>query len=250
MSARRKKPKRSPKKRGHQPRGLTILYEDRDLLVVDKSSGLLTMSSDRVRDKTAYSFLNDYVRKGVQKSRNRVFIVHRLDRETSGVLVFAKHEEAKHFLQDSWTDFQKTYYAVVRGKMPAAGGEIESYLAESGVHKMYVSPDPKRGKLAKTAYRVVRETQNFSLLEVDLLTGRKHQIRVHLADEGCPVVGDKKYGAASSGGEPPGIKRLALHATSLTLKHPHSKQTMTFTAEIPSPFESLLRADAPGEPGT
>jgi RluA family pseudouridine synthase len=239
MSARRKKPRRPSNKR--QPRGLTILYEDRDILVVDKMSGLLTMSSEKERDKTAYSFLNNYVRKGVQKSRNRVFIVHRLDRETSGVLVFAKHEVAKQFLQDAWPKFQKTYYAVIHGKMPAAEGVLESYLAESGVHKMYSSPDPKRGKLAKTGYKVLKETEKYSLLEIDLLTGRKHQIRVHLSDEGCPVVGDKKYGSRGPDEKGMGIKRLALHAALLTIAHPHSKEMMTFTTEIPAYFDSLIR---------
>ena len=241
MSARRKKPKRPLKKRGHRPKGLTILYEDRDIIVVDKACGLLTVSRDGERDRTAYSALNDYFRKGVEKSSNRVFIVHRLDRETSGVLVFARHEEAKRSLQGSWPEFQKTYYAVVNGKMPAPEGVIESYLAESGVHKMYSSPDIKKGKRSETAFKVLQETEKYSLLEVNLLTGRKHQIRVHLADEGCPVVGDKKYGRGASNEKGLGIKRLMLHAASLTIVHPHSKREMTFSTEPPSNFESLLR---------
>lgn len=237
MSKRRKKPKRAPKKRGHKPQGLTILYEDRDILVVDKVSGLLTMSNEKEREKTAYAYLNDYVRKGVDKSRNRVFIVHRLDRETSGVIVFAKHEDAKFFLQESWGDFNKTYYAVVHGRMPSPAGEIKSYLAKNGVHKMYSSPDSKKGKLAKTGYKVLGESGKYSLLEIKLLTGRKHQIRVHLADEGCPVVGDKKYGQDEKAS---GIKRLTLHAASLSIVHPHSKEKMTFATELPQYFASLI----------
>ncbi len=240
MSARRKKPRRRTS-RNHQPKGLTVIYEDRDIVVVDKVSGLLTVSSDKERERTAYSALTDYVRKGVEKSSKRVFIVHRLDRETSGILVFAKHESAKYFLQDSWLDFQKAYSAVVHGKMPATEGEIVSYLAESGVHKMYSSPDPKSGKLSKTAYRVVEENRQFSLLEINLFTGRKHQIRVHLADQGCPVVGDKKYITKALSEKNRDFKRLALNAGSLTIAHPHSKERMTFTTETPACFGSLMR---------
>ena len=241
MSSRRKKPKRSrgPKKRGHQPRGLKILHEDRDIIVVDKSSGLLTVGSEKERDRTAYAAVTNFVRKGVEKSSNRVFIVHRLDRETSGVLVFAKHEDAKRVLQSTWLDFQKTYYAVVHGKMPKAQGRVESYLAESGVHKMYSTKNKADGKLSTTEYKVVKEAGDFSLLEVNILTGRKHQIRVHLADSGCPVVGDKKYGLSDKE-KGMGIKRLALHAATLRLAHPFSKEEMTFTAETPGYFESIL----------
>ena len=223
-----------------------MLYEDRDIVVVDKACGLLTVSSDKERERTAYSALTDYVRKGIEKSSNRVFIVHRLDRETSGVLVFARHESAKRFLQDAWPEFQKRYSAVVHGKMPAAEGEIVSYLAESGVHKMYSTPDAKQGKLSKTAYRVIESNSQFSLLEIDLSTGRKHQIRVHLADQGCPIVGDKKYGSAGTNEKALGIKRLALNADTLTIAHPHSKELMTFTTGIPAYFSSLMREDGKG----
>ncbi len=187
-----KKFKQPPKK--YQPRGLSILYEDRDILVVDKVSGLLTVSTDRVREQTAYYLLNDYVRKGNSKSRNRIFIVHRLDRDTSGLLVFAKSEDAKRFLQDEWQSFQKKYHAVVRGSLPEKEGLLSSYLTENSAHKMYSVADPRKGKLAKTQYRVLKESSGYSLLEIDLLTGRKNQIRVLFADIGCPVAGYKKFG--------------------------------------------------------
>jgi tRNA pseudouridine32 synthase/23S rRNA pseudouridine746 synthase/23S rRNA pseudouridine1911/1915/1917 synthase len=225
--------KKPPKR--YQPRGLSILYEDQDILVVDKASGLLTVSTEKVKDNTAYYLLNEYVRKGNPKSRHRVFIVHRLDRDTSGVIVFSKNESAKRYLQDEWQQFQKTYYALVHGTLPEKEGLITSYLAENSVHKMYVVADPENGKLAKTEYKVLRESTKYSLLEINLLTGRKNQIRVHLADEGCPVVGDKKYGVKEKG-----IKRLTLHAASITIVHPHSKEKMTFTTKIPAYFESLL----------
>jgi len=234
MRENRKNLKRPPKR--YQPRGLSILYEDRDILVVDKASGLLTVSSEKVRDNTAYYLLNEYVRKGNQKSRHRVFIVHRLDRDTSGVIVFSRNENAKRYLQQAWQGFQKRKYALVHGTLPHKEGVITSYLAENRVHKMYSVTDPKKGKLAKTRYRVLRESPEYSLLEIDLLTGRKNQIRVHLSDKGCPVVGDGKYGAKEKG-----IKRLTLHAASITIVHPHSKEQMTFTAKVPAYFESLMK---------
>jgi tRNA pseudouridine32 synthase/23S rRNA pseudouridine746 synthase/23S rRNA pseudouridine1911/1915/1917 synthase len=226
--------KRPPKR--YQPRGLSILYEDRDILVVDKVSGLLTVSNEKVRDNTAYYLLNEYVRKGNQKSRSRVFIVHRLDRDTSGVIVFAKNEKAKRFLQEEWQGFEKKYYALVHGTMPDKEGVITSYLAENSVHRMYSVADPQKGKLAKTGYKVLRESSKYSLLEIDLLTGRKNQIRVHLADKGCPVAGDKKYGVKEKG-----IKRLTLHAASITIIHPFSKEKMTFSTKVPAYFESLMK---------
>jgi len=226
----RKQFKRPPKR--YQPRGLSILYEDRDILVVDKVSGLLTVSSAKTRENTAYYLLNEYVRKGNAKSRLRVFVVHRLDKETSGVLVFAKSEGAKRYLQDEWAGFHKRYFALVHGALPEKEGVLASYLAENAVHRMYTVTDPRKGKLARTGYRVLRTTANRSLLEIDLLTGRKNQIRVQLAELGCPVVGDKKYGIKARGRKP-----LALHAASIMIRHPHSKEEMTVTAELPVYFD-------------
>ena len=169
------KPFKSPPRRFH-PKGLSILYEDRDILVVDKVSGLLTVSTERVRDKTAHYLLNEYVRRGNPKSRNRVFIVHRLDRDTSGVIVFAKNENAKRYLQEEWKGFGKKYYAVVHGTLPVKEGVITSSLAENSNHKMYSVADPKKGKLARTGYKVLRESTKHSLLEIDLLTGSNFAI--------------------------------------------------------------------------
>jgi tRNA pseudouridine32 synthase/23S rRNA pseudouridine746 synthase/23S rRNA pseudouridine1911/1915/1917 synthase len=229
-----KKKFKSPPKRYH-PKGIQILYEDYDILVVDKRGGLLTMGHEKEREKTAYYMLTDYVRKGNRKSRNRLFIVHRLDRDTSGVLVFAKSYGAKHYLQDEWEGFTKTYVAVVHGAPPEEEGLIRSYLAENAAFKMYSVDDSTKGKLAKTAYKVLQRTKRYSLLEIDLLTGRKNQIRVHLSELGCAVAGDKKYG-----GKERGVPKLALHAHSLTIKHPHSKEPMTFEAEVPNFFHSLM----------
>lgn len=229
--------KSEPVRKRHQPKGLKIIHDDRDIIVVEKAPGLLTVSNEQVKEHTAYYLLTNYVRKGNSKSRARLFIVHRLDRDTSGVLVFAKTPQAKNFLQDEWEGFQKTYRAVVHGTMPEKEGLITSYLAESDTHRMYSVSDPEKGKLARTQYRVLRESNSRSLLEIDLLTGRKNQIRVHLADKGHPVIGDKKYGKMGKG-----AKRLALHASSITINHPFSQEMMTFTTELPRELKALMKA--------
>ena len=220
----------------HKPKGLTILHEDQDIIVVDKINGLLTMGTEREKEKTAYFLLTDYVRKGNPRSRNRVFIVHRLDRDTSGVLVFAKSEQAKQFLQNNWKDFSKTYFAVVHGQMKEKEGIITSYLVENRAFRMYSVNNPEKGKFSKTGYRVLKENANFSLLEIDLFTGTKNQIRIHLAENGNPVAGDKIYGNAEKG-----IKRLALHSASLTLLHPYSKKNMSFQTPVPPYFYQLVK---------
>lgn len=233
MKNQKKKFKRPPKR--FEPPGLSILYEDWDILVADKAHGLLTVSTDAGEEKTAYYLLNEYVRKGNQKSHNRIFIVHRLDKDTSGVIVFAKSERAKRFLQDEWHTFTKTYYALVHGALPDKKGVITSYLAENSAFKMYSVSDPKKGALARTAYTVVQESKQYSLIEIDLITGRKNQIRVHLADQGTPVVGDRKYGTHHKR-----ARRLALHASRLRVRHPHSKEELVFEAKLPSFFNALI----------
>ena len=190
MQEKQKPFKRTSKR--HQPKGLPILYEDRDIIVVNKRCGLLTISNENVRENTAYYLLNDYVRKGNYKSRNRVFIVHRLDRDTSGVIIFAKNEQAKRYLQDEWKNFSKTYYTVVHGILTKKEDIITSYLIENSAHKMYSIKDPEKGKLAKTGYKVIKESKKHSLLEISLFTGRKNQIRAHLSEKGHPIVGDKR----------------------------------------------------------
>jgi len=220
----------------HQPKGLSILYEDRDIIVVDKISGLLTMGTEREKENTAYFLLNEYVKKGNERSKNRVFIVHRLDRDASGILVFAKNEYSKRFLQDNWQDFQKKYVTVVQGIMQVKEGEFFSYLYENKIYRVCSVSDPAKGKYSVTGYHVMKESDQYSLLEINLLTGRKHQIRVHLAEMGHPIVGDKLYGKAEKG-----IKRLALHSYSLTIIHPETNKEMCFKTDIPLYFKTLLR---------
>jgi RluA family pseudouridine synthase len=228
------------------PKGLEILYEDDDIIVVDKPAGLLAVGTDSNKTRTAYYILTDYVRRGNLKSRNRIFIVHRIDQWTSGVLIFAKSEEIKMRLQEQWKETQKKYLAIVHGHLSQKEGIITSYLAENKAYVVYSTKDPSKGKLARTAYKVLKETgqpacgrglaeSGFSLLEVNLLTGRKNQIRVHLADRGHPVAGDRKYGRGDDG-----LKRLALHSKSISFKHPTSGRQMTFESRVPAYFKSLL----------
>jgi tRNA pseudouridine32 synthase/23S rRNA pseudouridine746 synthase/23S rRNA pseudouridine1911/1915/1917 synthase len=219
----------------HQPRGLPILYEDRELLVVVKPAGLLTIGTERDKSRTAHFLLNDYVRKGDPKSRNRVYVVHRLDQETSGVLLFAKSEPAKRFLQEHWEQTDKRYLAIVHGRPTPGEGTISTFLAENAAQRVYSTPDPARGKLSRTAYKVLQEARGLSLVEIHLLTGRKHQIRVHFAEMGHAVVGDRKYGRGDLV-----AKRLALHARSIAFLHPVGGRPMFFDTGMPEEFARLL----------
>jgi tRNA pseudouridine32 synthase/23S rRNA pseudouridine746 synthase/23S rRNA pseudouridine1911/1915/1917 synthase len=221
-----------------------ILYEDRDIVVIDKPGGLLTVGTERERTRTAYFALTDYVRKGDAKSRNRIFIVHRLDRETSGVLVFAKNVEAKLGLQRRWDETKKRYLVIVHGTFQKPAETITSYLAENRAHGVYSTPDPTQGKLSQTRYTVLKETKRLAVLDVELLTGRKHQIRVHLADRGHPVVGDTRYATGPRTHRP-----LALHAKSLSLRHPITGDEFTFEAKTPAYFTTLVGGFEPLQAG-
>jgi tRNA pseudouridine32 synthase / 23S rRNA pseudouridine746 synthase len=219
----------------HQPKGLTILHEDRDIIVVEKPCGLLSIGTDRDKSRTVHTILNEYVRKGNPRSRNRVYIVHRLDRETSGILILAKSEQAKIFLQGHWQETDKRYLTVVHGSLTQKEGTISSYLTENSAFTVYSTPDPAAGKLSHTEYRVLKETRGLSLLEIHLLTGRKHQIRVHLSEKGHPVVGDRKYGRGNDT-----HVNLALHARSISFTHPVSGRRLTFETAIPELFTRLV----------
>ena len=220
----------------HQPRGLPILHEDKDIIVVDKPAGLLTIGTDREKSRTAHYLLNDYVRKGNPKSRNRVYVVHRLDQDTSGILVFAKSEQAKKFLQENWENTEKHYLAIVHGHLKAKEGTISSYLVENMAQRVYSTVDATKGKLSHTAFKVLEESKGFSLVDVHLLTGRKHQIRVHFAEQGHPIAGDRKYAQQDNHSS-----RLALHARSISFTHPFTHQHLTFDTGVPEDFIRLIR---------
>jgi len=225
--------KRPPAK--YQPKGLAVIYEDRDVIVVEKPCGLLSIGTDRDKSRTVHTILNEYVRKGNPRSPNRVYIVHRLDRETSGILVLAKSEQAKIFLQGHWQETDKRYLTIVHGTLAPKAGMISSYLAENSAFTVYSTPDPAVGKLSHTEYTVLKESRGFSLLEIHLLTGRKHQIRVHLSEKGHPVVGDRKYGRQNDA-----HATLALHARSISFTHPVSGKRLTFETGIPDSFTRLV----------
>jgi tRNA pseudouridine32 synthase/23S rRNA pseudouridine746 synthase/23S rRNA pseudouridine1911/1915/1917 synthase len=215
---------------------MTILHEDKEIIVVVKPAGLLTVGTERDKTRTAHYLLNDYVRKGDPKSRNRVYVVHRLDQDTSGILLFAKSETAKNFLQENWDSTDKHYLAIVHGRLTPSEGTITSFLTENAAQRVYSTPDPAQGKLSSTEFKVLQESRKgFSLVEIHLLTGRKHQIRVHFAERGHPVVGDKKYNSNAAV-----ANRLALHARSLAFTHPFNGRRMLFDTGMPEDFVRLL----------
>lgn len=214
---------------------LKILYEDEYLLVVYKRNGLLSVGTERERKKTAYRILSDYLKEA--DPRNRIFILHRLDKDTSGVMMFAKSQQVQEDMQRSWSQCvqERTYIAVVEGTFEEPEGKMSSYLNENSAFNVY-SSDPSEGKYAVTHYRVLRANKRYSMVELRLETGRKNQIRVHMQESGHPVVGDKKYGAS---GNP--IGRMALHAASLRFIHPVSGKEMAFEWPVPVRFKELLK---------
>lgn len=217
------------------PHGLAVLYEDKDLLLVDKPAGLLTVATAHENARTAHSILTGYVQRGCGRARKYLTAVHRLDRDTSGVLIFAKSQETLDRLQDHWKEIEKKYLAIVHGAMEKKAGTITSYLAEDAGYNVYETTDSTKGKLAQSLYRVIGEKKGFSLLEVTLLTGRKNQIRVHFAGIGHPIVGDVKYGY-----EDDLQPRMALHARSISFKHPFSGKQLFFESEVPEVFTRLF----------
>ncbi|CAM4258998.1 RluA family pseudouridine synthase [Jeotgalicoccus halotolerans] len=211
-------------------KGLKILHEDDDLIVIDKESGLLSMGSKQERQMTAYRQLMEYVQS--IHPNNRVFIVHRLDRDTSGVMIFARSKMIQQHLQKAWTEAvqERSYIALVEGVMKK-DGTITSWLTEDKTFMMHSSPKPNHGQKAITHYKVLKTNRKFSLLKVNLDTGRKNQIRVHMQDLGHPIAGDKKYGS-----EVNSINRLGLHANAIKFKHPTSGKVMRFESEVPASF--------------
>lgn len=222
--------------RKYHPRGFEILYEDQDLIVGNKAPGFLTVAALWEKEKTIHAALTSYVRKGSPHSKKEVFVVHRLDQATSGVLIFAKTEAAQYFLKENWKTTTKFYYAIVHGKLLEKTKLISSYLAEGGDYVVHSSQDSTEGKLAQTEYEVVSEHEKFSLLKINLLTGKKNQIRVHLADLGHPIVGDSKYGRPSQ------FKNLMLHSFSIEFTHPFKKNRLKLEVEMPSYFKPLLKS--------
>jgi 23S rRNA pseudouridine1911/1915/1917 synthase len=217
------------------PAGLEILYEDEDILVVQKAVGILTVATKHEREKTVYALLRRYLKD--RYPRRKLFIVHRLDKFASGILVFAKSEDVQSVLQGVFSrhEVQRQYWAIVEGRVEKNRGTIRSYLAEDTSMRMHSTTDKSRGKLAVTHFRVLRRFPKLSVLEVTLETGRKNQIRAHLSEMGHPIVGDRAYGSSQNP-----LGRLGLHAFKLGFSHPVKQVPLLFQTDPPTEFRKYL----------
>jgi len=218
-----------------QFRGISIVFEDQYLIVIDKHAGMLSVAKDNEQNETAYSILSRHVK--TFNPNNKIFVVHRLDRDTSGLMMFAKSQQIQKLLQEDWNNDikERTYVALTEGQVEKEEGAITSYLYESKALIMYSSQNPEKGEEAITHYRVIRRNTQYSLLIVNLETGKKNQIRVHMQDIGHSIVGDKKYGSTSNP-----IGRLGLHACLLAFKHPVTQEPLRFETKIPGKFLQLF----------
>lgn len=216
---------------------LPILYEDNDLIVINKPTKLLSVPSDNEKGSTAFRMVNDYLQQ--KDKHNRAFIIHRLDEDTSGVLMFAKNDKMARALTDgdNWNNLVKKrgYFAIVEGNLEKKEGRVSSYLKKNAQNMMYSSKKKGDGQYAVTDYFVIKETKDYSLVDVDIKTGRKNQIRVHFGDLGHHIIGDDKYGEPANP-----IKRLGLHAYELDIIHPFNGKIMKFKAPMPKEFETLM----------
>lgn len=208
-----------------------IYYEDKHIVAIEKPTGLLSVATDFQKEKTAHAFLKNYYRPG------RVFVVHRIDQDTSGVMLFALTEEARDLLKAKFEkhDIERVYIAIVEGKLPSRKGSWRSRIYEDELYKVHTTDDPHLGQEAITHYEVIDFTGRYSVLQLTLETGRKNQIRVHCQAAGHPVVGDRKYGAS---GNP--IQRLALHAHLIAFKHPITDKYVKFISPVPQVFQKLV----------
>ena len=217
-------------------RDIKIIYEDKDIIIVNKPAGLLSIATNKEKEYTLYHFVLNYIKE--KDKHNRIFIIHRLDKETSGLVMFAKNEKTKFLFQRNWDEIalKRCYYAVVEGNMIEKEKTIKSYLKENDNYIVSETKDRKNGKLAITKYEVIKENKNYSLLNIEIKTGRKNQIRVALKNNGNPIIGDKKYGSKI---DP--IKRMALHAYLLKIKDPRNNQLLEFKIDLPYAFSKLLK---------
>lgn len=227
-------------------RRLKIVYEDDDIIVVEKGYGLLSMGNDSFQPgtdshgaprETAYSILRDYLK--WKDPSSKLFIVHRLDRDTSGLMVFAKNIQTKETLQHNWNQMvlDRKYVCVVEGQPEPETGSVSSYLKENSKFEVFSLDNPAPGaKLAVTRYRTISTGKGYSMMEVELDTGRKNQIRVHMQKLGTPIAGDRRYGGSSSAAH-----RLCLHAQTLRFVHPATRRLMSFTTPIPASFTRSIR---------
>lgn len=213
-----------------------VLYQDEHLIVVNKPAKLLSVANDKEKIRTAYHMVTDYVK--ARRVGERVFIIHRLDRDTSGVLMFARDPETKELFQSRWNDIitRRGYLAVVEGVPRPDRDTIRSFLVETDTHLSFSGAPGKGAKEAVTSYQVIKAANGYSLLDINIETGRKNQIRVHMKELGCPVAGDKQYGARTNP-----IGRLCLHAAELSFTHPATGEPVTFKAKMPRDFNRVFR---------
>lgn len=209
---------------------LDIVYEDKEIIVINKPTGILTIA-DNKNSINLYHEVREYVKK--QNPKNKIFIVHRLDKDTSGLIVFAKNEKSKMFLQNNWNNFTREYVAIVEGTPKVKKDRLVNYLEESKTFMVHVTNN-KKGVIAITNYEVIKSNSRYSLLKINIETGRKNQIRVQLNHIGNPIVGDKKYGSSIS-------NRLMLHAIKLVIIHPITKKEMIYKTDYPKEFDKLVK---------
>lgn len=214
-----------------QKKKLDIIYEDKYLIIINKPSGILTISRDNRNDKNLYDEVKEYVKK--QNPKNKIFIVHRLDKDTSGLIIFAKNEKVKRILQTNWTKVKRYYYAVVNG-IVKENNHLENYLLETKTHDVIITKDKKKGILAITNFEVMEYNKKYTLLNIEIKTGRKNQIRVQLANIKHPIVGDKKYGNKER-------MPLCLQAYRLEFLHPITNKNIEIEIKLPKNLENLIK---------
>ena len=212
---------------------INIIYEDNNIIVVNKPSNLLTIATAKEKEHTLYSMLSEYVKE--KNKHNKIFVIHRLDKDTSGVIVFAKNEKTKNLYQDNWNNLVKYrgYTAIVEGIPNKKEDTITLYLKENKNLKMYPSKD---GDKAITKYKIKKSNKNYSLLDIEILTGKKNQIRATMEYINHPIVGDLKYSSKDKS-----LNRLGLHAHKLIMINPITKKEMTFEARIPNRFIKIIK---------
>ena len=210
---------------------LDIIYEDKYLIIINKPSGILTISRDNRNDKNLYDEVKEYIKK--QNPKNKIFIVHRLDKDTSGLIIFAKNEKVKRILQTNWTKVKRYYYAVVNG-IVKENNHLENYLLETKTHDVIITKDKEKGILAITNFEVMEYNKKYTLLNIEIKTGRKNQIRVQLANIKHPIVGDKKYGNKER-------MPLCLQAYRLEFLHPITNKNIEIEIKLPKNLENLIK---------
>lgn len=214
---------------------MDIIYEDKELLVINKPSKKLTIATQKKEINTLYYEAREYIKK--KNPKNKIFIVHRLDKDTSGIVLFCKNENLKKKLQDNWNSYEREYLAIVDGVLKGKK-TLKNYLAETKSLDVYVTDDQKKGKLAITTYESIKTNKSYSLLKINIETGKRNQIRVQLANISHPICGDKKYHSKNNP-----LNRLGLHARYLKIIHPITKKEMIFKAKTPKVFKNMFEID-------